>query len=315
MSIRQQTSFSQQLRAFKKSMAVSKTKHVPKLILVVMANTHDRIIAKDCKKDSIAVQKIFRQISHHFNIGFACIEIAGKNYNEKNLDKARKKIQIEHNDDVVLFYYSGHGFSYQKDRYSKYPQLDMRPYNQKSDLQSIDFIRKNTLNLETVLNIMRFSGARITIAIADCCNTTIHYKRSQANVNDMWVSNKLLPPKIKRLTKAIMDNDNKEIVIQVSSTQFGQAAVTTLGKGSIFTQFFTKALATLLDQPRKSAPYIPWLKILKKCATQAFRESRQYDIGGGVAGKQKAVFQAYVLHDSDAAYQKVMKEYQRETEG
>ena len=32
------------------------------------------------------------------------------------------------NNDVVVFYYSGHGFSYEKDAAKRYPQVDLRTH-------------------------------------------------------------------------------------------------------------------------------------------------------------------------------------------
>jgi hypothetical protein len=55
----------------------------------------------------------------------------------------------------------------------------MRSHNNKADFNKIDFIEKHTENLAVVLNLMRFNGGRINIAIADCCNTTIPFYRKR----------------------------------------------------------------------------------------------------------------------------------------
>ena len=217
------------------------------------------------------------------------------------MDKAIEHIRIPmlktdgNSDDTIIFYYTGHGFSYEKDRYTKYPQLDMRPHNNQVKYNHISFIKDNTVNLEALLNILRFKGNRVNIAIADCCNTTIPYKRPKANFHDMWVSGEILPPKKKTLTREMYTDEDKveEVNILVGSSQFGQPAVANSATGSIFTRFFIEGLLAVMKSKPKGEAYIPWVKILKKVTAQAFKASKGYDVGGGVAGKQKAVFQVY----------------------
>lgn len=292
MPAAKQPPFSYLLKNFTKSLSGKREGTPPRIVLVIMANTHDKTLSKECKKDMNTVRTVFKSICKYFKFDFCSIDIAGKNYSWDNLDKAFDAIPIPGKDDVMIFYYTGHGFSYKDDRFSKYPQLDMRPHNKPVDLKDIYFIKRHTVNVEAVLNILRFRGCRVNIAIADCCNTTIPYKRPQLNEHDMTVSNKILPPKSKALTKKIYEDETNDISILVGSSQFGQPAVTDGKIGSLFTHFFAKALAAAATA-KKAAPYIPWVKIFKKAAALAFKESKGYDVGGGVPGKQKAVFQVY----------------------
>jgi hypothetical protein len=87
----------------------------------------------------------------------------------------------------------------------------------------------------------------------------------------------------------------------VASSQLGQPAITDSRMGSIFTSLFVKALTAVTNKKYKDDSYIAWPQILKKASDQAFKESRGYDIGGGVAGKQKAVFEAFVSNEINLA--------------
>lgn len=303
MPVAKKTPALPQLKAFKKKLAAKQKGRQPRLILIIMANTLDKTLGPACKQDMKAVQTVFKNISRHFKFPFCSIEIAGKHYSWKSMDKVLdailtpEKAVMDKLDDVVIFYYTGHGFSYKNDAYTTFPQLDIRPHSHKANFNSINFIKQQNINLEGILNMMRIMGGKINVAIGDCCNTTISYKRPRNDESDMWASGKMLPPKCKILTNKILKDDNKEISIIVSSSQFGQPAITDLKVGSIFTHFFTQALVTVLNTRYKGEPYIPWVKVLKKASAQAFKESKGYDVGGGVAGKQKAVFQAYVSKD------------------
>lgn len=298
MPVAKQVSFTSLLRNFKKSFKVADGS-IPRVILITMANTHDKTLSRECAKDMKAVQAVFKKISAHFKLPFCSIEVAGKHYSWENLSKAIAAIPMPEEavenklDDLVVCYYTGHGFSYHNDRYAKYPQLDMRPHNRQVKFNSIDFIKQHTLNIENVLNLVRLRGGKITVTIADCCNTIIPYKRPAGDTQDMWASSIMLPSKTKKVTKEMLLDPNREICMLVASSQLGQPAVTDTKMGSLFTHFFTKALETVTANKHPKGAYIPWPAILKKASAQAFKESRGYDVGGGVAGKQKALFQAY----------------------
>jgi hypothetical protein len=94
-------------------------------------------------------------------------------------------------------------------------------------------------------------------------------------------------------------DEKNSVSILVSSSQHGQPAVTDTKIGSIFTHHFTKALTATISSVPKGSQYLPWLKLLNQTANQAFKDSKGYDIGGGKAGKQKAVFDVFVDQADD----------------
>jgi len=286
--------FSQLLEKFKKTMDGHKLKKQPRLVLIVMANTHDALLNIGCVKDAKAVKKVFAAICKNIHYDLCAIEISGQHYHRDHLEQAIDSIVLHNENDVALFYYTGHGFSYKKESHRKYPQVDMRPPKEQVGYNKIDFIEKHTENLAVILNIMRFKGARINIAIGDCCNTNIPFKRPPDSEKDMYIVKGIMPRVSKTLTKKLFTDPKYAVSIMVSSSQHGQPAVTDPAIGSIFTHHFTRALAnTISNQPRGSQ-YLPWLKLLKQTATQAFKESKGYDIGGGKQGNQKAVFEVFL---------------------
>ena len=74
----------------------------------------------------------------------------------------------------------------------------------------------------------------------------------------------------------------------------GQPVITDTAIGSIFTYCFTETIKTLLAKEMKTYHYIPWLKVLKAMSAKAFKDSKSCDIGNGIAGKQKAVFEVFI---------------------
>ena len=293
MPATKQKPFPQLLTAFKNSMKEKKIKQ-PRLVLVVMANTHDKVLNKGCVKDAKAIQKVFAAICKHIHYDFCSIEISGSNYDRRNLAKAFNSIILHNENDVTIFYYSGHGFCYQNDSRRRYPQVDLRAHNDQVRYNNIDFIDKYTENLAVILNVLRFRGARINLAIGDCCNTIIPFKRPKESEKSMTVLKGIMPQVSKGLTKKIFADAKNAVCILASSSQHGQPSLTDMSIGSLFTYHFTKALGSAIAHEPKGSQYLPWLKLLNKTAKQAFKDSKGYDIGGGKPGKQKAVFQVFI---------------------
>ncbi|MDQ6757459.1 MAG: caspase family protein [Bacteroidota bacterium] len=293
MPTNKQKSFSQLLEIFKSSMK-ERAVQQPRLVLITMANTHDALLNKACQKDANSIKKVFANICKHIHFDLCAIEISGQNYHRENLKKAISSIVLHSADDVTVFYYSGHGFSYEKDSKRKYPQIDMRAHDDQPRDSKISFIEKYTENLAVILNILRFKGARINIAIADCCNSTIPFKRPMDSEKEMNVVKGIMAHKNKALPKKLFNDEKYAVSILVSASKQGQYAVSDNKIGSVFTHHFARVLETNISNNMNGSQYIPWLKLLKTTADQAFTDSQSYDIGDGKAGKQNAVFEVFI---------------------
>lgn len=286
-------SFQGRLARFRKLLQKDRSGLKPKLIFIVMANTHDPEIAKGCAKDVKAMRTVFKNICRHTDFGFCDITISGKDYNRENLLEAIDSIE-PFNNDVTLFYYTGHGFSYEKDASRKYPQIDLRAHNNKIIYNHIDFINEHTENLAVMLQRMRLRGGRINIAIGDCCNSNVPYKRTKESHVEMDIVEDLLPSVSQAMTKKLFTDENHTISILVAASQRGQYAISDPKTGSIFTYHFTRALTALLSREPQEGQYLPWNQLLEKTAAQTFRLSKTYDIGGGKPGHQQAIFEILI---------------------
>jgi hypothetical protein len=132
------------------------------LFLVLVANTEDNAIGKTCEIDKDATYKTFSQVAEFLGIQFVPKIIYGKDFSKVNVDKAIDAIRPQPSD-IVVFYYSGHGFANTKDGY-RYPYMDLR------DKSFQMFGGQYTLNIEAVYQKIRSKGARLNIVFSDCCN-------------------------------------------------------------------------------------------------------------------------------------------------
>jgi len=133
-----------------------------RLHLLLVANTEDKEIGKTCVIDKDATYKTFSDIAEFLEIQFKPTVIFGKEFSKVNVDNAVSAVQPGPND-IVVFYYSGHGFNNMDEQYM-FPYLDLR------DKSFQRFGGAYTLNIETIYQKLRSKGARLNLVISDCCN-------------------------------------------------------------------------------------------------------------------------------------------------
>ncbi|NJO25768.1 MAG: hypothetical protein HC867_08410, partial [Bacteroidia bacterium] len=141
-----------------------------RLFLVLVANTNDLSIGPTCKVDKDATYTTFSQLAEFLKIQFVPSVIEGKDFSKINVDNAINGIRPASND-IVVFYYSGHGFNDVKTNY-KFPFLDLR------DKTYQQFGEPYTLNIEDIFKRIKMKGARMNLVISDCCNAD----PSQSNI-------------------------------------------------------------------------------------------------------------------------------------
>ncbi|MGF2412088.1 MAG: caspase family protein [Ferruginibacter sp.] len=286
-------SFSNMLENFKEVQQKAFLAGHPKLILIIMASTQDKELAAGCVKDVKNIKKVFKKIAAHSGFKYCEIEISGENYHGENLMPVINNLESMEID-VTVFYFSGHGFCYADDNSRKFPQLDMRHPSDTTEYDKMSFIRKHTKNLHEMLQLIRLRGGRINIAIGDCCSTVVHHKRSSKSKFNLEVVEDLMSPKEKLLSKKVVTAEDNYIDIVVSAARPGQAAVTDVKNGSLFTQNFTAALSAAIDKRPKGEKYLPFHQLLQKAASLANKAAAAYDVGEGKPGQQMASFEIYM---------------------
>lgn len=133
-----------------------------RLFLVVVANTEDITIGTTCVVDKDATYKTFSQLAEFMQIQFVPKIIYGKEFSKVNVDNAINAIHPGPTD-IVVFYYSGHGFNSNQEK-TRYPYLDLR------DKTFQNFGGAYTLNIEDIYKRIKSKGARLNLVVSDCCN-------------------------------------------------------------------------------------------------------------------------------------------------
>lgn len=128
--------------------AFSATMHV-----IFVINTEDKGIG--CENDLKNWEKLIPDIKKYSGINIEKHYLKDKKWSDKDVTNLVDRIKVAP-DDVILFYYSGHGFRFEKG------QDDQWPYMALQDSVMSEYVLYSTLHKK---------NARLLLVIADCCNS------------------------------------------------------------------------------------------------------------------------------------------------
>jgi Caspase domain len=235
------------------------------LYLVVVASTNDPSLQPNCLIDARKVINFFGEIANNV-LGFLprnifIDSIFGNNYSRANVELALKKIHPTKND-LVIFYYSGHGFHDKKYPEKVFPFFDLRDPTKPKFFKDLE---TQTLNVKDIYDTILAKGARFNLVLSDCCNDTVARPKRK-----WWETTKK-----KGLTKANFDNvkalfmNKQPVNYLMTAASKDEEAVVTPSFNSYFTFFFLQSLATYLS-PEKGFP--TWPQVLAATQIQTIRQ-------------------------------------------
>lgn len=136
-----------------------------KLHFIVVANTNDPRIGYSVQKDVINMSSQIKDVATFLGLPLNYIEISGTKFGKQNVETALSSL-APGPDDIVIFYYSGHGYSNDSRSEEQYPQFDLRQ-------SRFDDVQVATLNASDVLQKIKAKKARLNLVITDCCNSSL----------------------------------------------------------------------------------------------------------------------------------------------
>lgn len=151
-----------------------------RLFLLIVADTLDETIGSACAKDIPRAIQLFKDLTDYLGIKFLPKTICGKQYSKANVQAAINALRPLAND-IVVFYYTGHGFRLPENT-RPYPNLKLKNFktlrsNFRDSLSWIKQSRKDniiySLNIEDIFDQIRKKGARFNLVLSDCCNNDI----------------------------------------------------------------------------------------------------------------------------------------------
>lgn len=146
-----------------------------KLHLIVVADTLDKSIGSSCSKDMKRAAETFSGLTNFLGIKMTATTICGKQYSKKNVQAAISGLKPAAND-IVVFYYSGHGFRLPEQPNRRFPFLKLKTLH-KGRQDVID----NSLNVEDIFTSIKKKGARFNLVLSDCCNNDIFSENAKGS--------------------------------------------------------------------------------------------------------------------------------------
>lgn len=107
------------------------------------------------KADLQQIQSGVGYIANSLKIKQKVHVLKGNQVTSANILRTLKDLSVK-SDDLVLFYFTGHGFNYQK---SRWPSLFF-------------FTDDKSMDLETVISVISEKKPRFALVMADCCNVS-----------------------------------------------------------------------------------------------------------------------------------------------
>jgi|CXWL01.1.fsa_nt_gi hypothetical protein len=136
-----------------------------KLHFILVANTNDPRIGYSVQKDVINITSQVKDVATFLGLPLNMVEISGTKFGKASVEAALNNLNPGTND-IVIFYYSGHGYSNDRNADEAYPQFDLRQ-------SRFDDVFVATLNASEVFNKIKAKNARLNLVITDCCNSSL----------------------------------------------------------------------------------------------------------------------------------------------
>lgn len=142
-----------------------------KMYLIVVANTNDATVGKSAETDLKNVSGLFNSLANNLGISKVIpLYISGDGYSKSAVEAAMLALESQKPApiDIVVFYFSGHGFRLAGDQ-SKYPRMSFRTAKNKANKEVGDNIL-----LEDVYKRIQALKPRVSLVLGDCCNADIY---------------------------------------------------------------------------------------------------------------------------------------------
>ena len=226
-----------------------------RLHLLIVADTLDKAIGVSCAKDAQRTMETFTGLTKFLGLKLVPTLLWGKQYSKKNIEDALKKLAPAPND-IVVFYYTGHGFRI-PEKPRRFPNMKLKhfPTVRENFRDSLSWARQSrkdnitySMNIEDVFNTIKARKARFNLVISDCCNDDI-----------FSVNAKGTKPGKTKASGVDWSEDNIRALflgperrsILITAAVSGQRACSNDTFGSFFTYYFKSSLETYCSKMQK----------------------------------------------------------------
>lgn len=202
-------------------------------------------IERAIKKDLDRMQKEIKSIVKFTGLKLKEKLFIGKKTDPQELIDYLRDLEVGQ-DDVILFYFSGHGFRMNQSINCPWPILAF----EKSGVG---------IQFEEIASFLKAKNARLTLIFADCCNHASNFKFPKKIIDE---NDELFQKSVKirlkeRYCKLFLEPSG---LLVVSSAQAGEYSYTSNIEGSLYTIALTNGLKEIL---KGSLQQISWKNLIE----------------------------------------------------
>lgn len=230
------------------------------LHLLIVANTNDPDIGSTCTLDKDRTLKTYTDLAEFMNIKLDAKTIFGDNYSKKNVESAVASIKVSSPKDIIVFYYSGHGFS-KSDNY-QYPYIELRS-------KSFENLHDNSVNIENVFTLIKAKGAKVALVVSDCCNTLPETKAAVSGDVALTRSSSL-GWSMNNATQLFLPP--APVAILITAAAKGELSAGNNNYGGFFTYNFRSSLFNYLS-PIQTTGNVSWTKLIEEAQQQTIKKA------------------------------------------
>jgi len=224
-----------------------------KLHFVLVANTNDPRIGFSVQKDVINITSQIKDVATFLGLPLNMVEVSGAKFGKANVEAAINNLNPGTND-IVIFYYSGHGYSNDRNAAEAYPQFDLRQ-------SRFDDILVATLNASEVFNKIKEKNARLNLVFTDCCNSSLGLLKPEGK--NFALTTKSLMTWEKSYCYDLFMNSKGTII--ATAAKKGQYAYGNTDVGGYFTSNLITSMEKYLSKFQTTTP--TWQQIIAETQT------------------------------------------------
>lgn len=232
-----------------------------KLYLLFVSNVTDPLIGVADRKGMEEAISLFRKIKEFLGISaFIYDTVTGRDFNKQTVVNKINTFLTPGPNDIVVFYYAGHGFRMPKDGRPG-PYIDLRDVV----LDRTKRYQDNSLSTEDIKDMIRKKGARLNLILGECCNDTI--TKTNPMVKEPALAGKKGGFGMNWSTQNCRDlflNATPTTILAAAASPY-QLAISNSDFGGYFSTFFRNALETNLGYSKSN---VKWENIFEQAKQQ-----------------------------------------------